>query len=78
MPRSRGNTCYPRERRANGMAPRTGAIPIARILAQRRWNRRDRREAPTQILLCDSSCSGIELDATGSVNITLGCSTVIL
>jgi hypothetical protein len=38
----------------------------------------DNPQAPTQILLCDSSCSGIELDATGSVNITLGCSTVIL
>jgi hypothetical protein len=32
---------------------------------------------PTQIVLCDSSCSGIEVDETGSVNITLGCSTVI-
>lgn len=37
----------------------------------------DNPQAPTQILLCDSSCSGIELDATGSVNITLGCTTVI-
>jgi len=37
----------------------------------------DNPQAPTQILLCDSSCSGIELDATGSVNITLGCTTII-
>ena len=37
----------------------------------------DNPQAPTKILLCDSSCSGIELDATGSVNITLGCTTVI-
>jgi hypothetical protein len=38
----------------------------------------DNPAAPTQILLCDSSCSTIEVDTTGSVNITLGCSTVIL
>jgi hypothetical protein len=38
----------------------------------------DNPQAPTQIVLCDSSCSGIEVDETGSVNITLGCSTVIL
>ena len=37
----------------------------------------DNPQAPTKIVLCDSSCSGIELDATGSVNITLGCTTVI-
>lgn len=38
----------------------------------------DNPAAPTQILLCDSSCSSIEVDTMGSVNITLGCSTVIL
>jgi hypothetical protein len=38
----------------------------------------DNPSAPTQILLCDSSCSGIELDTMGSVNITLGCTQVIL
>jgi len=38
----------------------------------------DNPSAPTKILLCDSSCSGIEVDTMGSVNITLGCSTVIL
>ncbi|HSN29956.1 MAG TPA: vWA domain-containing protein [Kofleriaceae bacterium] len=38
----------------------------------------DNPQAPTQIVLCDSSCSGVEVDTTGSVNITLGCSTVIL
>ena len=37
----------------------------------------DDPNAPTQIVLCDSSCAGIEVDETGSVNITLGCSTVI-
>jgi len=38
----------------------------------------DNPQAPTKILLCDSSCSGIEVDTMGTVNITLGCSTVIL
>jgi len=38
----------------------------------------DNPQMPTQILLCDSSCSSIEVDETGQVDITLGCSTVIL
>jgi len=38
----------------------------------------DNPQMPTQILLCDSSCAGIEVDQTGQVDITLGCSTVIL
>lgn len=38
----------------------------------------DNPQMPTQILLCDSSCSSIEVDTMGSVNITLGCSQVIL
>ncbi len=33
---------------------------------------------PTQIILCPSSCSRIEGDTTGEVDVTLGCSTVIL
>ena len=33
---------------------------------------------PTQIILCDSTCTSVEGDATGEVDITLGCSTVIL
>jgi hypothetical protein len=37
----------------------------------------DNPTTPTQILLCDSSCSSIEVDETGQVDITLGCSTVI-
>jgi hypothetical protein len=37
----------------------------------------DDPQMPTQILLCDSSCSTIEVDETGQVDITLGCSTVI-
>jgi hypothetical protein len=34
--------------------------------------------APTAILLCTSTCGTIQADASGSVNIALGCSTVIL
>ena len=37
----------------------------------------DNPAAPTQIILCDSSCSGIEVDMTGQVDITLGCQTVV-
>ena len=37
----------------------------------------DNPAAPTQIILCESSCSGIEVDMTGQVDITLGCETVV-
>ena len=33
---------------------------------------------PTQIILCPSTCTAVEGDATGEVDVTLGCSTVIL
>ena len=33
---------------------------------------------PTQIVLCDATCGVVEADATGEIDITLGCSTVIL
>ncbi len=33
---------------------------------------------PTQIILCPSSCMLVEGDMTGEVDVTLGCSTVIL
>jgi hypothetical protein len=33
---------------------------------------------PTQILLCPSTCSEVQADQAGEVDITLGCSTVIL
>jgi hypothetical protein len=33
---------------------------------------------PTQIILCPASCSLVEGDMTGEVDVTLGCSTVIL
>ncbi|MEO6776917.1 MAG: vWA domain-containing protein [Kofleriaceae bacterium] len=33
---------------------------------------------PTQIILCPSSCTLVEGDMTGEVDVTLGCSTVIL
>jgi hypothetical protein len=38
----------------------------------------DNPQMPTQVMLCDSSCTTIEVDQTGKVDITLGCSTVIL
>jgi hypothetical protein len=38
----------------------------------------DNPQMPTKIMLCDSSCSSIEVDQTGKVDITLGCSTVLL
>lgn len=37
----------------------------------------DNAAAPTEIILCTSTCGTIEADATGSVGITLGCQTVI-
>jgi len=37
----------------------------------------DNITAPTQILLCDSTCSVVEADASGEVDVTLGCATVI-
>ncbi|MDB4958481.1 MAG: hypothetical protein JWO36_6050 [Myxococcales bacterium] len=33
---------------------------------------------PMQIILCDSTCNRIQGDTTGEVDITLGCSTIIL
>jgi hypothetical protein len=33
---------------------------------------------PTQIILCPTSCTLVEGDSTGEVDVTLGCSTVIL
>jgi hypothetical protein len=33
---------------------------------------------PTQIILCPSTCTHVEGDMTGEVDVTLGCSTVIL
>jgi hypothetical protein len=33
--------------------------------------------APTQIILCGSTCTKVAADSTGEVDITLGCSTVI-
>jgi hypothetical protein len=37
----------------------------------------DNNSAPTQIILCDSSCSKIEADKSGEVNIVFGCGTVV-
>jgi hypothetical protein len=37
----------------------------------------DNPAAPTQIFLCDSSCSTIGADATGSIEVLLGCKTEI-
>ncbi len=37
----------------------------------------DNPSAPTEIILCSSTCGTIEADTTGSVGITLGCMTVI-
>ncbi len=37
----------------------------------------DNPTAPTEIILCSSTCGTIEADTTGSVGITLGCQTVI-
>jgi hypothetical protein len=37
----------------------------------------DNPSAPTEIILCGSTCGTIEADTTGSVGITLGCQTVI-
>jgi hypothetical protein len=38
----------------------------------------DNPAAPTQIILCPASCMLVEGDMTGEVDVTLGCSTVIL
>ena len=38
----------------------------------------DNPAAPTQIILCPASCTLVEGDMTGEVDVTLGCSTVIL
>jgi hypothetical protein len=38
----------------------------------------DHPAAPTQIMLCDSTCTEVQADTAGNVDITLGCSTVIL
>lgn len=38
----------------------------------------DNANAPTAIILCTSTCGTVQADMTGVVNITLGCSTVIL
>jgi hypothetical protein len=37
----------------------------------------DNNNAPTQILLCDSTCSKVSGDSTGTVNIVLGCQSII-
>jgi hypothetical protein len=37
----------------------------------------DNNNAPTQILLCDSSCNKVSADSTGTVNIVLGCQSII-
>jgi hypothetical protein len=37
----------------------------------------DNPAAPTEIVLCSSTCGTVEADTTGSVGITLGCTTVI-
>jgi hypothetical protein len=37
----------------------------------------DDAAAPTQIILCGSTCATVSGDATGEVDITLGCATVI-
>ena len=38
----------------------------------------DNPASPTQIILCPASCTLVEGDMTGEVDVTLGCSTVIL
>jgi hypothetical protein len=38
----------------------------------------DNAANPTKIILCDSTCTRLETDSTGEVDITLGCQTVIL
>lgn len=37
----------------------------------------DNPNAPTQILLCNSTCTKVEADTTGEVDVALGCSTII-
>ncbi len=38
----------------------------------------DNPNMPSYIILCDSTCGTVQADATGSLNIALGCATVIL
>lgn len=38
----------------------------------------DDPETPTQIILCPSTCSRVDSDTTGSVDIALGCETLII
>jgi hypothetical protein len=38
----------------------------------------DNATAPTQIIACPATCSALEADATGNVNVEFGCSTLIL
>src|SRR5262249_23594878 len=33
---------------------------------------------PMEILLCDGTCTRVEADVMGQINVTLGCTTVIL
>ena len=37
----------------------------------------DNPGAPTQILLCDSTCTKVKADSTGEVDVLLGCTTII-
>lgn len=37
----------------------------------------DSNTAPTQILLCDSTCGRVSTDATGSIEILVGCQTMV-
>ena len=37
----------------------------------------DNNNAPTQIVLCGSTCTTVSADTSGEVDITLGCDTVI-
>jgi hypothetical protein len=38
----------------------------------------DNNNNPTQIILCNSTCTRVEADTSGEVDIALGCSTIIL
>ena len=38
----------------------------------------DNPTAPTEILLCPNDCTRVDGDATGSVDIQLGCQTVLI
>jgi hypothetical protein len=37
----------------------------------------DNPSAPTQILLCDSTCNKVKADSTGEVDVLLGCTTIL-